>query len=301
MKRVLKWVGIVLGAIIALLLAVVVVVYAITEMKRAQTYTVPVEAVAVPADAESIALGEHVLGIRGCTDCHGADYAGAVFIDDPLVGTLSGSNLTSGLGGIGGSYTVEDWVRAIRHGILPNGRSVIFMPSQEFQGMSNRDLGAAIAFLQALPPVDKVVAAPVIGPLARAIYLFDGGLVLFPAEVVDHTAKAPEHVEVAASATYGEYLAQTCTGCHGMGLSGGPIPGAPPDFKVPLNLTPAGNLASWSEADFINTMRTGVTPDGRQLDAQYMPWPGLGAMKDVELQAVFAYLQTLPPAPLGSR
>jgi len=42
-------------------------------------------------------------------------------------------------------------------------------------------------------------------------------------------------------------------------------------------------------------MRTGQRPDGRQLHPM-MPWKSYSAMQDVELRAVWTYLQTLPPA-----
>jgi hypothetical protein len=59
------------------------------------------------------------------------------------------------------------------------------------------------------------------------------------------------------------------------------------------NLTPGGELAAWSEADFIQTIRTGATPSGHQLNA-VMPWKTYGKMSDDELKATFLYLQSLP-------
>jgi len=42
-------------------------------------------------------------------------------------------------------------------------------------------------------------------------------------------------------------------------------------------------------------MRTGVTPTGKQLDSELMPWKSMGQMSDDELKAIWLYLQTLPP------
>ena len=50
-------------------------------------------------------------------------------------------------------------------------------------------------------------------------------------------------------------------------------------------------LASWSEHDFIRVMRNGITPGGRVLDAEYLPWPFFAAMTDEELQAIWRYLR----------
>jgi mono/diheme cytochrome c family protein len=101
---------------------------------------------------------------------------------------------------------------------------------------------------------------------------------------------------------YGAYLANIagCTGCHGPGLAGGQIPGAPPDFPQSANLTPSGEVGNWTEADFINTIRTGVNPDGRQLVSE-MPWMTYRNMTDDELKALWAYIHSVPPKEAGTR
>jgi mono/diheme cytochrome c family protein len=77
--------------------------------------------------------------------------------------------------------------------------------------------------------------------------------------------------------------------CHGENLAGHPGGGAGE------NLTPAGNLATWTETDFVHTLRTGVTPDGRTLDSEMMPWDITGQFSDEELKAIWLYLKSLPP------
>jgi len=52
-------------------------------------------------------------------------------------------------------------------------------------------------------------------------------------------------------------------------------------------------MSSWSEEDFFKTMRTGVTPGGRQLNEE-MPWKYFGQMSDDELRAMWLYLKSLP-------
>jgi hypothetical protein len=54
-------------------------------------------------------------------------------------------------------------------------------------------------------------------------------------------------------------------------------------------------LQAWNEADFMRLMRTGQRPDGRHLH-RMMPWKSYSAMQEVELRAVWTYLQSLPPA-----
>ena len=62
-----------------------------------------------------------------------------------------------------------------------------------------------------------------------------------------------------------------------------------------MNLTPAGDLGHWTEADFLKAIRTGTTIDGKALNPDLMPWRMIGKMTDDELKAIWLYLQTVPP------
>ncbi len=88
-----------------------------------------------------------------------------------------------------------------------------------------------------------------------------------------------------------------------MTMSGGVIPGFPADWPPAPNITFGGGsaLPTWTEGDFINTIRTGVTPVGKELRAQYMPWNSYKFMSDDELKAAWAYLQSLPKLEYGNR
>lgn len=302
MKTVFKWIGIVLIGVLVLLVLAAGAVYVISNNHMNKTYAVNPAPVAVPAaDSSVLAHGEHIALIRGCKDCHGDNLAGKIFFDDDALARLYSANLTSGEGGIGGSYTDVDWVRSIRHGINPAGRPLLFMPSHEFYPLSDEDLGALVAYIRQMAPVDNVQPASTVGPVGRVLYLA-GLLPLIPAELIDHEALRPESPMPGVSAEYGHYLATGCVGCHGNGYSGGPIPGAPPDWPPPANLTPdETGLASWSEADFMKLLRTGTRPDGRVLDSAYMPWNLFSHMTDDEMRAIWMFLQSLPPRPAGSR
>jgi len=62
------------------------------------------------------------------------------------------------------------------------------------------------------------------------------------------------------------------------------------------NLTPAGRLARWTQAEFIVALRTGARPDGTTMN-DLMPWKAISHRSDDELRAVFANLRTVPLAP----
>ncbi len=109
----------------------------------------------------------------------------------------------------------------------------------------------------------------------------------------------------------GEYLSRImdCGGCHtGGALAGRPDPrlnlaGSDIGFGIPEvgvfyppNLTPdrETGLGTWSEAEIVRAVRTGVRPDGRVL-APVMPWHAYAALTDADARALARYLRSLPP------
>ena len=294
MKKVLKWVGIVLGGLIGIIILAAVVLYIIGTFKINKTYDIQVAAVAVPTDAQAIERGRHIVeAIALCTECHAENLGGDILADDPVFGTLVPSNLTSGRGGIGGTYTDIDYVRAIRHGVGKDGKALAIMPSEFFNKISDADLGAIIAYLKVLPSVDNELPETSLGPLGRIFTLLDSSIL--PATLIDHEAPRPPEPQVGVTEEYGSYLAFVCTVCHGENLSGGSVPGGDPNAPLAPNLTPGGALGSWTDAQFVNTIRTGITPIGRSLDGEFMPWETFAKMTDDELGAIWLYLTSLPP------
>lgn len=297
MRTSMRWLGRLLAALVLLGVVTVAAAYALSERRMHRVYRVTVDVPSVPPGASAVARGEHLATIRGCRGCHGPDLGGVTFIDHALVARLSGSNLTSGKGGFTGSDA--DRVRAIRHGVGRDGRSLLFMPAQEFSGLSEADMGDLLAYMHAVPAVDRTMPVNRVGPLGRALFL-SGKLALLPAEVVDHHMQPAKPVP-GATAAYGGYLASSCTGCHGPGLSGGHIPGTPPDWPDAANLTadPTG-LADWSESDLRVALRDGVAKGGRKL-SEHMPVRETRHLSDVEIAALYAYFRSVPAKPRGGR
>ena len=146
--------------------------------------------------------------------------------------------------------------------------------------------------MKSLPPVDNEVPKSSARLGLRVFAVLDEAAV-FPTNLIDHDAPRPPTPEVGVSAEYGEYLTHICTLCHKDDFGGGVVPDE--DVYAP-NLTPGGALGSWSEDDFINTLRTGVTPGGNKLDKENMPWDHFRLLTDDEIKAVWLYLKSLPPA-----
>lgn len=293
MRRVLKWVGIVLGSLIGLLLIVGVVLFLMGNARLNKTYDFPATDLEIPTDAESIAYGKHRVESL-CAGCHGPDLSGLEnWFDGGPLGTIDSANLTSGEGGIGDEYSIEDYVRAIRHGIDQDGKPIFMVAVVSTSYLSDEDLASIIAYLQTVPPVDHVLDGEQFTPLAK-ILLAAGVLPNLPVEEVTHEVhvSAPER---GATIEYGEYMVNIndCRLCHGPDLNGGPFPD-PTITRISPNLTPGGELAFWTEEQFINTIRTGVTPSGHALDPELMPWKEYRNFHDYELQAIWLYLQSLP-------
>jgi mono/diheme cytochrome c family protein len=249
--------------------------------------------------SRAIARGEHLMKTRvGCEGCHGADLGGKVLIDQVIVGYWAPPNLTGGTGSVTRGYTAADWDRAVRHGVRHNGKTSS-MPSTEFTNLSDHELSDIVAYIQSLPPVDRTMSPVGIGPVFSFVVGFDSSAL--PAYRIDHQKPHPVEPPVeAASVQLGEHIAQVCRGCHGEHLSGGKISGDP-NMPIVANITPhETGLKGWTETDFFRALREGKRKDGTDILPQ-MPWKAYGQMKDVELRALWAYLQTVPPIVKGSR
>jgi mono/diheme cytochrome c family protein len=174
------------------------------------------------------------------------------------------------------------------------------MPVRDWSIMADEDVAAIVAYVRNVPPVDRESEPSTVGPVGRALYVA-GQLPLFESELVPHENIVRSRPATGATVEYGRYLAQIggCTGCHGPTLSGGKVPGTPPDFKPAANLTPAG-IGHYTEADFFRALREGRRPDGTELDS-FMPVSATRLMTDDDTRAIWMYLQTVPARQFGGR
>ncbi len=292
-RRLLRWTGRAVLALVALVAVVVLVAYGVSTRRMAQHFDVPptmlLNTAFVP-DSALVVAGERLATIRACNDCHGTDLGGKVMIDDPMLGRVVTANLTPG--GAADTFSMADWDRAVRHGVSPAGRGYLVMPSHEFNRLSDADLEAIVAYLRHLPPAHHDLPRMQVRPLGHVLNA-TGVIDLVPASLIDHAAPRSAPPPAAPTPEYGAYLATTCMGCHGKDFSGGKIPGV---GIMASNLTPDAEtgLGTWSEADFARLLKTGTPPDGRTLDP-FMPITMTKQLSEIEVAALWAYLRTLPP------
>jgi cytochrome c553 len=133
--------------------------------------------------------------------------------------------------------------------------------------------------------------------------LATGKLPLSAEGIADHHGVHPAlPPETGNTVEFGRHLVQVCTGCHRKDLSGGPIAVGPPDWPAAGNLTPDGEgLQGWTYAQFATVMRTGERPDGSRVKAPMdLMMPYAQEMTEVEMQALWTYLQSVDGKPTGT-
>jgi cytochrome c553 len=294
-KRAVRRLAAALAVGLAIVVGAVAIRLAWLPSPRTMRFDVPRHDVAVPSDAAAIARGRHLSeAVAVCTVCHGDDLGGRLAFEHPLLGRGYTPNLTRGRGGIGTSYRVADWERALRHGVDRSGRGLLFMPVDHYQHLSDADLGAMIAYYRSLAPVDNDRTGLELTLLARAMIDLGVSGPVVRAVQLDHSAPPP-----APPQDPGAYLVEIggCTFCHGAALSGGQglEPGAPPGPA----LTGGSAIAAQGFAAFAAALRTGRAADGHAIDPKFMPWQGYRRLTDDELRSIWAHLQRLP-APAGN-
>ncbi len=297
MKTFLKVVG---GLVLLLVVAGAVGAFWVqrkSEQMLARTISLPTEAVEIKLDSVTLARGKHLAeAVLMCADCHGPDLAGRVLIDDPAMGRVETPNLTAGKGGLGGRITDANLTKTIRHSVGHDERQLLVMPS--YIDLSLEDLTAIASYVRSRPPVDKEHPPFKLGPVARVL-IATGVAPFFKSDSTNHSAAPMSPGAPAPTKEYGRYLTRVagCADCHGPGFSGGKIADGDPKWPAAANISPTG-LKAYDEAKFIQAIRTGVRPAGTTLH-EAMPWRFYKDMTDVELKALWTYLQTVPPKEFG--
>jgi len=277
MKNFIKWTAIVFGGLFVLIAISGLMLYPMGLKKLNQTYpNLAVETVEIPTDVDGITRGKHIATIWACTRCHGEDLSGMRIENDPLsgsvplLGTISAPNLTAGKGGVASSYTDTDWVRAIRHGVTPEGEGEILM--FDYSIMSDRDLGDLIAYLKQLTSVDTNYPEMNDGPILPIVAA--AGLLPPAATTIDHSTPHSANLTPDATVEYGRYLSVICISCHSNSV---------------------GNVVkNWKQDEFIQTFNSGFLPDGKQFGPT-MSSNTFREMTDTELTALWLYFTNSKP------
>lgn len=277
------------GSLLALAAAAVVTGLQLAEHRMQRQIELLPAPVALTSDAAAVARGGYLFASRGCTDCHGADGAGRTFVDDGKGLRLAGPNISPGPGSVVQHYSANDWVRTLRHGVKPDGRPLMVMPSEDYNRLTDGDVAALVAYVRSLPPAAGGTAVLQLPLPVRVAYGF--GLMPDAASKIDHRLPPAQPVPEGVTVAHGQYVANMCIGCHGAQLDGGKIPGAPPDWPAAAKLS-AGTgsvMPQYADAEaLLRLFRSGRRADGSAV--RVMPFESLRAMSEVDVRALHLYL-----------
>jgi mono/diheme cytochrome c family protein len=300
MKKVLKWIGIVLAGLLGLLVLAVIGLAIFGEMKFKQRFSDrPLYPITADLSSAGLARGEYLVrDLMACGDCHAGEQGGwppAGYSQEirqgPIYILASVPNLTPDMETGLGSWTDAEIARAIREGIDKDGYELESMPAYNYHILSDADVAAIVGYLRSLEAVRSQI--PEMQGNLPAKVLSALGVLGLPS--VGETIAAPQETPAAGTPEYGAYLASLagCRDCHSQDFTGGPVPFAEPGTPFAPNLTSNSEISRWTEAEFIQTIQNGVTPTGRTLN-EAMPWKAYGNIAEEDLAAIYRYLISLP-------
>ena len=308
----MKRVGLIVG--IALLLFLGALAYALIP-----THTRAITRVAA-ANAASIERGRYLAVAGDCTACHtapgGPPFAGGLPLGSP-VGTIYSTNITPDKKTGIGTYTLDDFDRAVRHGIDQDGGSLYpAMPYPSYARLTDEDLTALYDyFMQGVTPASAEEHANGIPWPLSIHWPLAIWRKLFAAETESPRAAFDAAHYSDPVIARGAYLVQGlghCGSCHtprslafkekaldessSEFLAGGPLI----DGWVAVNLrgNAADGLGNWSIEDIVATLKTGRNSNhavmGQPMNDVVVHSTQL--LSDADVQAVAKYLKTLAPA-----
>ena len=277
-KKVLKWTGFVVAGIVVIISLLLVGVYFASSRELAREFTVAdTAALTVPTDPAEIAEGHRLAQLGGCLHCHGDKLQGQLVDDIPNLVRLVAPNISTVLP----KYSDAQLATVLRKGVKPDGKSVLFMPSEMFRHLSDRDLGRLIAYLRTVPVTAEGETEKTEVRIIGRVLLAKGdfktaavGIPLLPAAAVDGEDPV----------THGRYLTMNfCSECHGQNLEG----------FAPINAPPLDVAKGYSLEQFTRLMKEGVPVGDRELKLMGpTSRVRFSNLTDNEIAAVHAYLQS---------
>lgn len=268
---------------------------------------------AASAPADQIARGRYLASIANCAACHtregGAPMAGGLALRTG-VGTVYSTNITPDAETGLGKYSLDDFDRAVRHGVARDGKRLYpAMPYTSYAKMSRDDVAALYAYLRAdVKPVRQTSTD------ADMRWPYSMRWLLVPWNWLNLSDR-PVRTDAAKGAAWnrGAYVVQAvahCGACHtprGMlhgekgtdERSGYFLAGASVEGWSATNLTgdQITGLGAWSKAEIAEYLRTGRNAHA----TSFGPMSTVVAsstqhMASDDLDAVATYLKSLPGA-----
>lgn len=308
--KIIKWIGVVLVVLIAGLL---------TYVKTMLPNVGDAPELKVEMTPENIERGHYLANhVMLCVDCHskrdwslfsgpmvaGTEGKGGETFDQKLgfPGKYVAPNITP--------YGLKDWTdgeifRAITSGVSKDGRALFsIMPHHNYGQLDKNDIEAVIAYIRSLSPIEN----------KPELSSSD-----FPMNFIINTIpKKPAFTNIPSTSdkiNYGKYMITSagCVDCHTKQEQGkfvGELYAGGFEFKSPdgsivrsSNLTPdkETGIGNWTSQQFVSRFK--MYADSAYVNAKVspsafqttMPWTMYSGMKQEDLEAIYAYLQSLLP------
>ena len=310
MKKILKKIGLAVGALVAL--AGLGVIYLFSAYPRVGD----MPELNLAATPEKLAHGKYLAHhVTVCIDCHSTrDFnfysgpviqgtegkGGAEFIES--FGVLRAPNITPAALG---QWRDAELARAITCGVTNSGEALFpMMPYTLYNNLAQEDVEAIVAYVRTLAPIANEVPRSQIG---------------FPLNLIMRTIPQPytpkTRPPVSDTLAYGKYLT-TIAGCHFCHTKaderGQPLPGMDfaggMEFSDPAlgtarsaNITPEADtgIGAWERAYFINRFKEYADSTKSHIRVEkgeantVMAWTMYAGMKEEDLNAIYSYLRTV--------
>jgi mono/diheme cytochrome c family protein len=303
-----------------LVVIVIVVIGIILSYVKFALPSVPAPDLQVEITPERIERGEYLANhVWVCMDCH-SDRDWNRFSAPPVPGTegSGGDEFTEEMGFPGHYYAtnitpggIGDWTdgevfRAITSGVGKDGRALFpIMPYTYLAKADREDIYAVIAYLRTLDPVERTY------PESTSNFPMNFIINLIPAE-----PELKDGMDKKDKLAYGKYLAWSCIECHTVAekgqileersYAGGrefPLPKGGKVYSSNITPDPETGIGRWTEEQFIQRFKMYMDsayeapPVGENQFNTYMPWEMFAGMKESDLSAIYAYLQSVKPIP----
>jgi mono/diheme cytochrome c family protein len=265
----------------------------------------------VPADLAGgslVARGEYLARAADCMACHttaaGKPYAGGLAIRTQF-GTLYAPNITPDPSTGIGNFTDQDFLRALREGVMPDGTHLYpAMPYAAYAYMTDADALAIKAYLFSLAPVHAVTARDTL-----AFPYDQRWLMVFWQALYNPDTRFQPRSDRSAQWNRGAYLAEAMAHCG--------------DCHTPRNLMQAldnrdkysgATAAGWRAYNITADDRSGIGAWSNAVLAQYLATGhamdhgtasgtmgeavdrSLSYLEPADIEAIVTYLRTVPAA-----
>ncbi|MCB0310456.1 MAG: hypothetical protein KDD42_04435, partial [Bdellovibrionales bacterium] len=212
-------------------------------------------------------------------------------------GEIAVPNITPSNSGVG-AWTVSELVAAMREGIAPGERELSPDLHRGLEWLFDSDLFAILGYLSTLAPVENVVPVREVSTVDRNI----SGFFVGDRSVTGYVpAVSPRHQR-----EYGRYLTDhvaRCTSCHNTPatlltaegyLKGGAVVKNERGEKIAPDISSSETfgIGEWSEAQIINYLRSGRTPEGRRVSTSFCPTNFYSRASDQDLKALAVFLKS---------